>query len=81
MSVKLLLNCSGCEATAEGNLTRRFEGIFGGEHGFGSWHLEPHVPAGWTLFDPYTNVTYCPTCSEEIWGPTVNQDAMVGATL
>lgn len=79
MGIKLVLSCSGCEATAGGCLGRRFESLFNGSnaYGFGRWHLAPQVPEGWTLFDPYTNVTYCPVCSEEIWGPSVNQDAEV----
>lgn len=70
MSVTLLLQCSGCTASTEGTLRRRFAG---------HWYLDLDIPEGWTPFDPYTNVTYCPICSDEIWGPSVNQDAEVPA--
>jgi hypothetical protein len=79
MSVRLHLQCSGCENTATGKLHRDFETIFNGSnaYGFGRWNLRPEVPDGWVLFDPYTNITYCPVCADEIWGPSVNQDARV----
>ena len=68
MGVKLSLECSGCENTAEGKLTRIFRGSHG-NWGFGSWVFEPlDVPDGWVPFDPLTNTTYCPECYEEIFG-------------
>ena len=76
MSVRLLLECSGCDAKAEGTgrLRRKFVSFSGRDHGFGYWVVqdpEELTPEGWVMFDPYTNATYCPTCWAEIEAPTV----------
>ena len=78
MSVHVVIRCSGCSAGPLdiGAIKRRFRGLVHADHGFGVWEtVMPEAPEGWTLFDPYTQCCYCPVCSEELWGPPVNQDA------
>lgn len=76
MPVEIRLICSGC-ATAPvtiGYMRHKFARL--GNTNFGRWRtVLPDAPTGWTMFDPYTQCTYCPVCSEELFGPPVNQDA------
>jgi hypothetical protein len=45
--------------------------------GFGRTEFElVEIPDGWMPFDPYTYCTYCPVCSEELFGDACNQDAL-----
>lgn len=78
MSVQVTLHCDGCNAgpIKAGRVAREFVGSHG-DWGLGIWrtHLPPE-PADWMMFDPYTQCTYCPVCSEELFGPPVNQDAL-----
>jgi len=67
--IKLDLRCT-CGATATGTLHRDFRPLFhGGDSGLGRWVLRAEGPSGWVLFDPYTNVTYCPSCWADIEAP------------
>mgnify|MGYP007100082236 CR=1 FL=1 len=69
MSPAVLLHCC-CDATVSATLSREFRPIFhGGDSGLGRWELRLDVPDGWVAFDPYTNVTYCPTCWADIETP------------
>jgi len=68
MSVRVLFECNGCDAKAEGTapLRKRFVSVSGRDHGFGAarWENTPDdvAPVGWIAADPYTYVTYCPEC-------------------
>lgn len=68
MSIRVIFNCDGCEATAEGTarLRKEFVSLSGRGYGFGSarWSNTPDdvAPRGWVAADPYTYATYCPTC-------------------
>ena len=69
MKVTLHFSCMGCFATEEvkGELKREFRSFSGRGYGFGTHHLvwpnlDEVTPDGWVAFDPYTSVTYCPTC-------------------
>ena len=65
MSVRLVLECGGCDATATSETWRReFHGASGRSYGFGSYHLpvpESVCPPGWVLWD-LIGATYCPDC-------------------
>ena len=65
MSVRLLLECGGCDATATSERWRReFHGVTGRSFGFGRYHLpdpESVCPPGWVLWDRIS-ATYCPDC-------------------
>ena len=69
MSVRLVLECGGCDATATSETWRReFRSISGQDYGLGSYVLpDPTTvcPAGWVLWD-LINATYCPACWESI---------------
>jgi hypothetical protein len=64
MSVRLLLSCGGCDATAEvGPLRRRYVSVFGGNLcRVTTDDPEALAPDGWVMWDPYTHCTYCPEC-------------------
>lgn len=75
MTVKILLECGGCDAKAPGTdwLKGRFISLSGQDHGIGGMDYEHLLnslfaacPEGWTMFDPYTYCTYCPACMEKI---------------
>ena len=71
MSVKVIFECGGCGATAEGTdrLRRHFRSFSGRSWGLGSTHDDAAasvVPEGWIAFDPWTYATYCPKCWAEI---------------
>lgn len=71
MGIELTFKCSGCSKTTRGTgpVRRVFHGVNGRDYGFGTWKIEPIsnlAPQGWVPFDPYTNVTYCPECWDEI---------------
>jgi hypothetical protein len=78
VSVRLLLGCNGCKAEVRGGrLNARFVGFNGADYGFGRTEFElVEIPDGWMPFDPYTYCTYCPVCSEELFGDACNQDAL-----
>lgn len=64
MSVKVIFDCDGCTATAEGtqSLRSRFEQV---TPLTGYWHpfrVEDAAPEGWVPSDPYTGCCYCPDC-------------------
>ena len=77
MSVRVMFECDGCDAKAEGTapLRKRFVSVSGRDHGFGTarWENTPDdvAPEGWVAADPYTYVTYCPKCWHEIESGTV----------
>lgn len=65
MTVMLTLSCNGaCGAEVEvGPLRRRHESLFGGPLCVVvTDELESLTPEGWVMFDPYTFMTYCPSC-------------------
>ena len=67
MSVKVLFECGGCCAKAEGvePLKREFVSLSGKSYGFGRYvntNPEDVTPVGWIAFDPYTGCCYCPKC-------------------
>lgn len=68
MSVKVVFECSGCQAKAEGTapLRKRFMSFSGNDYGIGTVRfvntVEELAPLGWIAFDPYTMATYCPAC-------------------
>ena len=75
LKVTIEFDCSGCEAkeTGSAEIHHRFRGISGRDYGFGSWEYSSAAtlvgeatPDGWVPFDPYTNVTYCPKCWDDI---------------
>ena len=72
MSVKVIFECSGCEAKIEGTapLRARFESMYGGNLcRIIKPTAEDVVPEGWVAYDPYTLATYCPECCDLIWPP------------
>lgn len=82
MGVRLLLSCGGCDATAEGTapLRRRFHGTQG-DWGIGTYsvdHPETLTPAGWVMFDPYTQATYCADCWAQIDPDEVGDETRLG---
>lgn len=68
MSVLVVFECSGCGEKADGikPLRKEFVSVSGRSYGLGSarWSVgvDDVVPDGWIAFDPYTHITYCPTC-------------------
>ena len=70
MSVSIVLNCDGCEASTQGGSMYRHLGPRVGH----SLYLRPTleaafeaaVPDGWVAYDPWTYCTYCPDCWESI---------------
>ena len=71
MGVKVIFECGGCFAKAEGTaqLHAPFVSVSGKPYGFGSRREElasSVTPEGWVAFDPYTACTYCPACWEGI---------------
>ena len=67
--IKVIFECGGCDATAEGRLWRKFRSFSGRSYGFGTYHTttpQEAAPEGWIAFDPYTQVTYCPDCWADI---------------
>lgn len=72
MSVRVLFDCSGCDAKAEGTepLRREFRSFSGRSWGIGSAvdanSVDDVTPPGWVAFDPYTYATYCPACWDSI---------------
>ncbi len=75
MSVRVVFECGGCFAKAEGTapLRREFVSVSGRSYGIGSVvpvnTVEDVTPTGWIAFDPYTSCCYCPTCWSEIEKP------------
>jgi len=74
MTVKVIFECGGCDATAKGStfLRKRFLSFSGQRSGFGGpvWEttVDDVVPEGWVAFDPYTYACYCPKCWASIEG-------------
>lgn len=70
MGVTVKLSCGGCDATVDhaGFVNNKFCSFSGRGHGFGVRRVEIDwaVPKGWCVFDPWTQATYCPKCSEEL---------------
>lgn len=67
MTIKVLFECDGCDASAPGThwLSRRFEGINGHQYELGVYKYdkpEDVKPDGWVAYDPYTGCCYCPDC-------------------
>lgn len=79
MPVKVLFECGGCDAKAEGTdrLRREFVSITGRGYGFGSARpantIEDVTPAGWVAYDPWTYCTYCPACYAEVCGDAAKE--------
>lgn len=71
MSIKVTYSCCGCFAEETVVLPYVYFDSFSGRgHGFGYYRypdIRKHVPHGWVDYDPYTHLTYCPTCIEDIW--------------
>lgn len=82
MSVRVLFDCGGCDAKADGTAPLRvhFVGFNGRPWGFGT--VQPAntpqdvAPPGWIAFDPYTFATYCPACWESIEGSAVPRETL-----
>lgn len=73
MSMTLKLECDGqCGAFIETERFRRWFRSFDGKGwGWGVWEeteVKDLIPEGWQGLDPYTGMTYCPTCWAEIIG-------------
>ena len=72
MGVTVEFSCGGCNATAKGTdrLKLHFVSVSGRSYGFGSPRpentIEDVTPEGWIAYDPYTYMTYCPTCWDSI---------------
>ena len=72
MSVRVLFECGGCDAKAEGTdrLKREFRSFSGRRCGVGGSvdvnSIDDVTPKGWVAFDPYTYATYCPDCWADI---------------
>jgi hypothetical protein len=72
VSVRVVFECGGCDAKADGTdrLRREFRSFSGRSHGVGTAgpanSVEDVTPAGWIAYDPYTYCTYCPKCWAEI---------------
>ena len=65
------MNCGGCGAEKETKrITKKFESITGQSWGIGVHKIDDIEKLaeneGWILFDPYTQMTYCPDCWESI---------------
>ena len=79
MSVRLLLSCGGCRATiTTDRLRKRFVSFSGRSYGFGTYQLddpEALTPDGWMMFDPYTQLTYCPECWAGLLADFAEEDA------
>ncbi len=65
--------CGGCheEFTTEPiSIRARTESAFGGPIVKvivkPKLDAEEHAPEGWVVYDPYTLVTYCPTCWDDV---------------
>ncbi len=76
--IKLMFQCDGCLAEAEGKSpSSEFISFSGRSYGFGSRHESPIrelSPDGWIAFDPYTGCTYCPECWKSIEDSTTEID-------
>lgn len=76
MPIKVIFECGGCGAKAEGTdrLRREFRSISGRSWGFGrvvpANTVDDVVPDGWVAYDPWTYCTYCPACYAEVVGDT-----------
>lgn len=77
MSVDVTYRCNGCEAeaTVTGIRARRrviseravvLNGIAYDKTIVETPTIETAAPDGWMVFDPYTQMTYCPACWEQI---------------
>lgn len=80
MSIRVVFECDGCFAKADGRGTLRtkFRSITGRGYGFGSWHwntVDTIAPAGWIASDPHTGCCYCPECWQSIIEDTVAEEA------
>ena len=65
MSVEVVYQCDGCDATTQATLRSRFVSFSGRDSGFGSVVEDKAsgvAPEDWVAFDPYTFCTYCPAC-------------------
>jgi hypothetical protein len=77
VSVRVVFDCSGCSAKAEGTAPLRYEfrSFTGRSSGFGnnapSNSVVDVTPPGWIAADPYTCATYCPDCWATIVAPKV----------
>jgi hypothetical protein len=79
MSVDVTYRCNGCQAAVEvKGLIRRWKTITPNAitaHGIAydrcrvdTPDIESAAPEGWVAFDPWTGMTYCPTCWASIVG-------------
>ena len=70
MSV-IKMSCGECNAEKETKrITKKFESITGRSWGIGIHKIADieklAEDEGWVLFDPYTQMTYCPECWKSI---------------
>ena len=81
VGVRVIFECGGCDAKAEGTdrLRLEFRGVTGRNYGFGrpvaANTVDDVVPEGWVAYDPWTYCTYCPKCYAEVVGEEEAQDA------
>ena len=64
MSVRVIFDCGGCNASAEGTQFLRKTWVQMSPM-FGRWepfNVEDAAPDGWVASDPYTGCCYCPDC-------------------
>lgn len=72
MPVRVVFECGGCDAKADGtgDLRMEFRSLSGRTYGLGgpvpANRVEDLAPEGWRAFDPWTYCTYCPKCWTEI---------------
>lgn len=84
MPVKVIFECGGCDAKAEGKdrLRVAFRSVSGRSHGFGRAvpvnTVEDITPDGWVAYDPWTYCTYCPKCYAEVCGAAKISDSDSG---
>lgn len=75
MGVRVIFECGGCDAKAEGTdrLRQEFRSVSGRSYGFGraipANTVEDVTPEGWIAYDPWTYCTYCPECFDSIANP------------
>ena len=72
MAVKVVFECDGCHASADGTdfICKRFVSVTGRSYGIGSVQyintVEDVKPPGWWAYDPATYLCYCPDCRKSI---------------
>jgi len=67
MPVRVVFECSGCDAKADGTRHLR-RGVRSMRTLLLRIGVEDVVPDGWIAFDPYTGACYCGKCWDEIVG-------------